>query len=225
MSDFIMSRSAKLKELLVFLEGSCGFHNLCNGRLNGVNKIVRRKKVLILVSLPEFIFITSQFLNALGIPHETVIDVSKSYQGSHVEMPSFKNCRDRQQHFSLINENATHRFMRSPSDSYNPSSVDVLIGDPEFIGQYCPGIISYADYIISLDENWSGRGRNHADGIVMKNIRFYQGNPNNSSRFIKFVVENTYEQIFVAAQSVKDPRIISPQNQGMIVDSYTHSSI
>lgn len=100
---------------------------------------------------------------------------------------------------------AIRRFIGSASDRYATSSLDVLIGDPQSLGRHYSGLsASSADYVISLDEDWSGRGRNDIDAILMKNYLFHKGPSDCPTRFIKFVVENTFDQIFTAPQSMHD---------------------
>jgi len=228
LAEFIIERSAKLKELLVFLEETCGYSRTSYDGFTKRANQKTRKKILILAALPEVIHITSFFLKSVGIPHETV-GVSMSHQGlmdhsyrthvaptHHSEQISFDDDRDRHTCQSILDQCAIRRFIGSTSDKHASSNIDILIGDPQSLGNQDSGLCaSSADYVVSLDEDWSGRGRNNIDGILMKNFLFYQGTSSNSrTRFIKLVLQNSFDQIFLAPQPIPNHRT-TLDTQGM----------
>ena len=212
MADFIIDRSAKLKELLLFFQETCGYSSSSYEEDKKVRNIIK-KKILILASLPEVIRITSLFLNALGIRNETVGGTNSpcgSYD--HPNMASVDpscssyglssdDIRDRQYCQTIRDQRTIRRFIES-------TNLDVLIGDPLSLGHQYSGLTaSSADYVVSLDEDWSSLGRSNIDDILMKNFICHQ--EGRRTQFIKLVVENTYDQIFVSPQSINDPVIVS----------------
>jgi len=186
----------------------------------------KRQKVLILAALPEVLLLTSIFLNSIGISNELLMSVTfkqgnrctASHNNSN-DSPSFKDAMSSQT--NVLNSEDVFQSLLSRSRSTNAwircqqaivrfdkinhmqtdakPSLDLILSSPATLGSDSLGLCaSNADVIISMDEDWSGRGDLHTMSILMKcqrrqhNLNFLR-----KQRFIKLISKGTCEHVFL----------------------------
>jgi len=224
----ILMNSAKMKELTAVLLTECG-HAIGSGESDseelsqllpggpttqggGTTKKTKRKKVLVLASLPEAQAVVSKLLTFLGIAHGKLRSSSSS-------SPSQTEADIAAEEASIIdslawieNQHILSRFnARSDGTSSSgaasrapPSSAcDVLLASPLTIGSQYGGLsASAADVVISLDEDWSGHSQGLIESILARNLMHHclLENPSASKarpKWIKLVCDDSCEKIFL----------------------------
>ncbi len=198
----LLERSSKLRQLLLILSKDCGIDVPSKSYLLGTKTTRRgrksssgkRKKVLILASLPEVILLISSFLSAIGIAHER-LELQGCLQASAYSEGETEASTLAQSISSWSQcQQSIGRFEFSPSDS---SSTSVLVSSPHSLSSTSLGLnASNAEVIISLDEDWSGGSDLSTFSILKKNItRNMQ--KTTGRKYIKLIAEDTCEQSFL----------------------------
>lgn len=205
----LLTESSKLKQLLLILCKDCGFDVPEKGFLLGSKapqkgkraSLARKKKVLILASLPEVLLLISSFLNTIGIAHDLLFppyltmthsennDPSLVIDDRHMVWAHFQNSIKQ---YDTKNSNGTQSESR-----FGP---DVLISSPTLLGSSSLGIgASSAEVVISMDEDWSGRTDLSLYSILEKNRinNLLKGD----RHYIKLISEGTCEQTFLSCDT------------------------
>jgi len=202
----LIDGSSKLRQLLSILCKDCGFDLPAKSFLLGSkparrgrkSSALKRKKVLVLASLPEVLLLISSFLNALGIAHELLAPPpSHTLPNQH----GIDTVSSTEHTLSWIQcQQAIARFGSCPSDdslSKSRVKLNVLVSSPNTLASTSLGLgASNAEVVISMDEDWSGRHDLSTFSVLRKNIT------NNSQKatgrkFIKVISEATCEESFL----------------------------
>lgn len=181
----IMEGSGKLSHLASFLssESSVPLSKETQNsvwRKEGKRKSVKVKhspmknKVVVLASLPEIQILISVFLLSLGINHEYIPDefgTTQCWISGQVRLTGFNH--------------------QNPDD---PSATNIVICSLVTIAGDHGGVgVDTADAVISVDEDWSGRGELLFNALLH---RFWCA-LNKQCRFIKLVAAGTSEEQFI----------------------------
>ena len=225
----ILMNSAKMQELTNVLVTECGYE-IASGESDdevlgqilpdtskapggGAAKKTKRKKVLILASLPEAQAVVSNLLTSLGVAHgklrsssssssppetgtdivtkeDSIIDSLAWIENQHI-LSRFNTGVD-----TTVSSGAANRALPS-------SACDVLLASPSTIGSQYGGLsASSADVVISLDEDWSGHSQRLIESILARNLMHHclLENPSSSKprpKWIKLVCDDSCEKIFL----------------------------
>ena len=204
----LLEKSSKLRQLLSILCKDCGFDVPAKNFLLDTKPSKRgrksssgkRKKVLILATLPEVLVLISSFLNATGIAHELLTPPSCITGPSHTGIqdtspPSAESV------LSWIHcQQSIGRFDDSLPDadsSKSSMSVNVLVSSPNSLASTSLGLsASNAEVVISVDEDWSGGSDLLMYSILRKN-RTKNMQKATGRKYIKLIAEHTCEQSFL----------------------------
>lgn len=196
----LLDSSSKLRQLLTILCKDCGFDvpvkkyllgskTTRRGRKSSASK---RKKVLILASLPEVLLLLSSFLNALGIAHKLLAPPVLSKQHSQEEDSCQRVWMENQIFLDLYNYDSDDQSQKSTAFSLN-----VLVSSPKMLASTSFGIgASNADVIVSVDEDWSGSSDLSVFSILRKNV-MRNSQKVTGRKFIKIISEDSCEQTFL----------------------------
>ena len=234
---YVLDRSAKLRELYKFLTDECGYKNRHNHpSLNSQEvihfddeKILDKKKVLILATLPEAQVLVSKFLNSVGFAHEllmthsylpskqninqySTVKISNGCSYKAIKQHMHDRANDVPESFFMSwiqSQQSISRYSTKCIDDSNKfistDSCNILVSSPESFDSSSGGLIpSSADIVISLDEDWSGKGNLLLDSIASKIYVHKECSSKSSPTFIKFITEGTCEQTFFATYSTDD---------------------
>lgn len=201
----LIEESSKLRQLLNILSKECGYdipskHFLLGtkptrvGRKRSVKH--RRKKVLILATLPEVLLLISSFLNAIGIAHDLLLP-----SGS---LPGLNFLDDRSQSsqnvdcvLSWIHHQQSIAKFESTINDQDLPGVTMLVCAPSALASTSFGLsASNAEIVISVDEDWSGRSDLHIYTLLRKN-RTHNMLKLTGRKYIKLVAEETCEESFL----------------------------
>lgn len=184
------------------------------------------KKILILASLPEVQVLLCMFLNSCGIPHELFADQKvprksdQETQSSHMNVSTcVSNWTESQR--SLI------RFSNTQSNpSYSSTrSNNILVLSPHAATQHQGGLrISYADLIVDVDSDWSGRCVDLINSIVMAcTVR----REDNEVKCVRLLSANTCEEHFLSKDLLCEDEsddesslLIETDNYGYITSAF-----
>lgn len=219
----MMNKSSKMKELLRVLVTECGV-DIASGfesiealssdgddDLNSVKKGAKKNaKVLILATLVEAQLLASSFLSAIGLHHEVLVSFdakrcASSRSGSNPSestlSPSYTSSAESGYSWAWC-QAVLSRF----NDVSTDRSIDIVISSPMTISSLIGGIgVANADFVISIDEDWSGREAAHINSIFSK-IYWSERRPSAEAvssvakvpcKFIKLVCRNTCEYSFL----------------------------
>lgn len=195
----LLEKSSKMKELLHILATECG-HEVANELIQAPAKDLdpntnntKRAKVIILATLTEAQLMTSYFLSAVGLHHEVL--VSLQTKGSSFPATDASTWAWSQNVISQFNDgcftegNHPRRFF------------DILVAPPITLSSHCCGIGAIsADFVISIDEDWSGREELHIASLLSKLRANKKGNSNSSKppcKLVKIVSKSTCEDTFI----------------------------
>ena len=205
--DFLV-HSSKLQQLLNILHKDCGCEIAESDKLltvtpRNTRKRRKRKKVLILSSLPDILRITSLFLNAVGISHELVLPAAKYDAMQPIQTSSCTSS-------SLNWLHCQQTIARFEMGSASGTTYDIILSSPEVLGSSSLGLsASNAEVVISLDEDWSGRSNLLYYSILMKNC--VQADSGDGRKYIKLIAEDTCEESFLTfAKKVKGGSSVYP---------------
>ncbi|KAL7554279.1 hypothetical protein ACHAWF_017722, partial [Thalassiosira exigua] len=214
----VMKKSSKMKELLCLLTGKCG-HNVeskselledgFGAGVQGLEGFKRNKarKVLILATLVEAQLLTSLFLSAVGLHHEVLVSLTNKAKyhapavlTSTTDEYSMSSWAWSQELLSQFD----HTIGGGSGSMHR--AVDILIASPKAISsQNCGLSASSAEFVISIDEDWSGREAIHQTSTVSKILtRHGLGRGTESCTFIKLICENTCEDSFLCKGNTTD---------------------
>lgn len=213
----IMKKSSKMKELLRVLVTEGGFKVARGMALFGsssdcgedpisVKKApVEKAKVLILATLVEAQLLASSFLSAVGLHHEVLVSsVANQYSTPPSTMSSVES-----EHSWAWCQECLSRFNNASLER----PIDILIASPMTASSLSCGIgLANADFVISIDEDWSGREASHIMSIFSKiywsrlraPVDAASSAANDSCKFIKLVCRNTCECAFLYNDSAQD---------------------
>lgn len=198
-ANSLLEKSSKLKELLHILTKECG-HEVPSELIQSSPKDLdpnatskKRAKVIILATLTEAQLMTSYLLSAVGLHHEVLLSFQK--KGASSPAIDASTWAWSQNVISQFNDgcftegNHPRRFF------------DILVASPITLSSHCCGIgANSADFVISIDEDWSGREELHVVSLLSK-IRANEKGISNSSKspckFVKIVSKSTCEDTFI----------------------------
>lgn len=177
-ANSLLRKSSKLKELVSILTTEAGyrvddesFKGLFNSSDTSHEDFDPRKKVAILAVLPEVQQLVSLFLNSLGIQNELMS------QNTHSGISVLGNGGELQQKQNGVNwaiqQRVLSRFCDDPNDlaDSEPSNSKIVIASPSLLSGWNTGLgIEGADIIISLDDDWTGRGGRMVDSLVRRSL-------------------------------------------------------
>lgn len=191
----LLLKSSKLKELLRMLTAECG-HDIPDELtqflsidLDPSSTRKKKAKVIILATLTEAQLLTSHFLSAIGLHHEVLL--SFQTKGSSFLPTDASAWAWSQNVISQFNDdciakgNHPHRF------------IDILVASPITLSSHSCGIgATSADFVISIDEDWSGREEMHVASFRSK-LRGARKNSKPPCKFVKIVSKSTCEYTFL----------------------------
>lgn len=195
-STQLLEKSSKMKELLDILTRECGHevpNELTQKFVNDLDTTATRKKkakVIILATLTEAQLLTSHFLSAIGLHHEVL--VSFQTNGSS-NLPTDTSAWAWSQNvISQFNDDST------PERDQTHRFLDILVTSPFTLSSHNCGIgINSADFVISIDEDWSGRGEMHVASFLSKLRSSKEGAAEPLCKFVKIVSKGTCEDTFI----------------------------
>ena len=159
----------------------------------------QRKKVLLLISLPEGKSMVSRLLGSIGIAHETLLPTKHS--GNNEESLDT---------FAWVeNQHILSRFNSFKVGSAS-SACDILVASPsEIVSYHCGLSASAADVIVSIDEEWSGSSQGSIESILARNFMYHGfGEDVSSSKakplWIKLVSDSSCERNFLFPEGIPD---------------------
>jgi hypothetical protein len=199
----LIEGSSKLRQLLSILCKDCGFVVPAKSYLLGTkatrrgrkSSAAKRKKVLVLASLPEVLLLISSFLNALGISHELLTSPPSHTLPSRIDdilstdyTLSWIQCQQ-----SLARFDHDHC-----DDSPLPNiKLNVLVSSPNTLASTSLGLgASNAEVVISMDEDWSGSFDLSTFSILRKNLT-HNSQKVTGRKYIKVISEDTCEETFL----------------------------
>jgi hypothetical protein len=200
----ILVGSAKLRELLSILQNECNckFEGLAAFISSSQPKAKKQssfpKKVVILAVLPEVQILVSVLLHCVGIGHEFVKSPwsfsGQRYCDVKADVPGKHESKARVAWLECQEALARFNSPSTPGDSV--ARRNILIASSEVIGCDYGGIgIDMADFVISIDDDWSGRNelmiRSLVAGLCPRKQALEE-----SCRFLSLVCEATCEEIF-----------------------------
>lgn len=195
----LLEKSSKLKELLHILANECG-HEVPNELIQTLSKDFdpnatskKRAKVIILATLTEAQLITSYFLSAVGLHHEVLVSLqTKGVSSLATDASTW-----------AWGQNVISQFNDAcfPDDNHQNRFVDILVASPITLSSHSCGVgATSADFVISIDEDWSGREEVQVASLLSK-LRASETSATSSSKspckFIKIVSKNTCEDTFI----------------------------
>lgn len=207
----LLDSSSKLRQLLTILCKDCGFDVPVKNYLLGSKTTRRgrkssaskRKKVLILASLPEVLLLLSSFLNALGITHKLLAPPVLSKQQSQEEDSCQRLWMENQFFLDLYNHDSDDQ-----SQKITAFSLNVLVSSPKMLASTSFGIsASNADVIVSVDEDWSGSNDLSVFSILRKNVT-RNSQKVTGRKFIKIVSEDSCEQTFLTHEKSRGKKVL-----------------
>jgi len=146
----------------------------------------KKKKVLILSCLADTLQLTSLFLNSVGISHELLMPLLPPENNVPIQVHSYLL------KWTLCQQ-AIARFEKKAEEGI---SCDIILTSPEVLGSKKLGLsAANAEYIISIDEDWSGRSSLQIYSILMKNC--IQADSGGGRKYIKLISEDTCEESFL----------------------------
>jgi len=198
-ANLLLEKSSKLKELLHILTKECGHevpNELIQSSLKDLDPKVtskKRAKVIILATLTEAQLMTSYLLSAVGLHHEVLVSFQKKGSSSPAIDASTwawgQNVISQFNDGCFTEENHPRRFF------------DILVASPITLSSHCCGIgATSADFVISIDEDWSGREELHVASFLSKLRASEKSMANNSKpqcKFVKIVSKSTCEDTFI----------------------------
>lgn len=145
-------------------------------------------RVLILASLPESQLLVSILLQALGIDHDVL-----------VRRIGAKDAIENDDHRrSTLAWNEAQLALSDFNDPDVEDEVKVIVCSPLTIAGDHGGLGGeLADVIISLDEDWSGRGELIQKALVARNTYYEKAFKDDACVFLKIVTSDTCEEVFL----------------------------
>ena len=194
----LLDKSSKMRELLHVLTRECG-HEVPTDLLECLpNEIApsatqpKKMKVIILATLTEAQLMTSYLLSAVGLHHEVLI----TFQGRGSSSPVSGACSWAWCQNVISDFNEGHL-----TDGNNQRKfIDIVVASPITLSSHCCGVgASSADFVISIDEDWSGREELHVVSLLSK---FRAGEdttkmPKSPCKFLKIISKSTCEDTFI----------------------------
>ncbi len=202
LAEALLSNSGKFSQLIAILEKECGYTLDCD---KDVRKLIEcawsgkavdvafRRKVVILANLPMTQWLVSILLGSLGIRHKLI-----RREFSHTSNPSNEEVRKHKQAALSWAESQTtltafnsEEHIRDKLGIY--ASSDVLIVSPDSLASWHGGVgIDNADFVISLDEDWSGRELGTLEA-AMSRWKAITTLRKSSSKTIRLICKNSIE--------------------------------
>lgn len=195
----LLEKSSKMKELLHILVNECG-HDVPSELIqpspmdvNPNTTSKKKAKVIILATLPEAQLMTSYFLSAVGLHHEVL--VSLQMKGASFPSTDASTWAWSQNVISQFNDGYC-------SEGNHPNRFfDIIVSSPITLSSHGCGVgATSADFVISLDEDWSGREELHVTSLLSK-LRASEKSAAISSKppckFVKIVSKSTCEDSFI----------------------------
>jgi hypothetical protein len=191
----LMNGSAKLRELVSILKFECGFklrgeevvEKLLNVRkCNLTNK---SKKVVILAVLPEVQILVSLLLHALGVRHDLlhttgIVDDNSTATRSNSNQAGAIAWSYYQTILSRFNDDDMDQ---------SPCSPNILVATPNCLAGWNLGLgIETADIVITVDEDWTGRGNFVLSSVVAK-IHAFKDFTKSQSSLVRLVCADSVE--------------------------------
>lgn len=182
-AKYLLSRSGKLRELLVILVDRCGFEISVEAQKD-LEKLLRqtdakvprktakRKKVAILAELPEAQLLVSILLNCLGIRNALMLAQKMKLFGTKpIEGDSMADYSSRLAVLWGQSQGVLSRFsnVNYATDVMKATDIDIVVLSQIDLGGLSHGVgIESADVVISIDEDWSGRNRFITDSMMRR---------------------------------------------------------
>lgn len=195
----LLEKSSKMKELLHILVNECG-HDVpseliqpSSMDINPNTTSKKKAKVIILATLTEAQLMTSYFLSAVGLHHEVL--VSLQTKGSSFPATDASTWAWSQNVISQFN------YGHCTEGNHPNRFFDILVASPITLSSHGCGVgATSADFVISMDEDWSGREELHVSSLLSK-LRASEKSAAISSKppckFVKIVCKSTCEDSFI----------------------------
>ena len=196
-STQLLEKSSKMKELLDILTRECGHEvpneltqNFVKDLDTNATRKKKKAKVIILATLTEAQLLTSHFLSAIGLHHEVLVSFQTNGSSNLPTDTSAwawsQNVISQFNDDSIPERGQPHRFL------------DILVASPFTLSSHNCGIgINSADFVISIDEDWSGRGEMHVASVLSKLRSSEEGTAKPLCKFVKIVSKGTCEVTFI----------------------------
>jgi hypothetical protein len=174
-ANLLLQKSSKMKELVSILTTDAGFK--IDMEESSIRSPVdpaaysqeRTKKVAILAVLPEAQKLISLFLNSVGIPNEVMC--RESLVGP-ISMEDSNELHEKQIGMAWAKQQRIlSRFCGDVSDVDNnvPYGCNIVIAAPSHLVRWNNGLgIEGADVIVSMDDDWTGRGGYMVDTLLRR---------------------------------------------------------
>ena len=172
----------------------------------------KKKKVLILASLPEALLLVHIFLNSCGIAHEFLTSFTPNVLHGSLE----KNEMMQLANFSQISawveaQRVLARFDRASfEDCNNSPRCDVLLANPAGVGAAHVGLSpGAADMIVSVDEDWTNQGKMMIESIIKYCQSRHSDRFGRSFQLIKLICADTCEESFLVSGVSNSNKMVS----------------
>jgi len=230
----ILDGSAKLRGLVAILKNECDFvieggdalklllnteEPGCETTGNDRKPSKLPKKVVILAALPEVQIIISVLLNCIGIAHELLLRPSRFFNPSQSDITL--SLPEKQANASTLAwiecQQALARF-NSHGATKSAITSNLVVASPDILAGDHGGIsIDMADFVITVDEDWSGRDelvvRSLVAGLIQPNLRI----KDNGCQLLRLVCAKTCEENFL---SIAPERISCVMQSKLEANSY-----
>jgi len=178
----------------------------------------KRKKVLILASLPEALLLVHIFLNSCGIAHDFLTTFTSNVLHGSIE----KNEMMQLSNFSQISawveaQRVLARFDRTSfEDCNNSPRCDVLLANPAIVGAAHLGLSpGAADMIVSVDEDWTNQGKMMIESIIKYCQSRHSDRIGRSFQLIKLICADTCEESFLVSGVSNSNKIVSSFSENL----------
>ena len=196
----LLEKSSKMKELLHILARECG-HEVSNELIQTSQKDLdpnttskKKTKVIILATLSEAQLMTSYFLSAVGLHHEVLVSLQTKAPPSPATDASVW----------AWSQSVISQFVNDgcfTEDNHPNRFLDILVASPITLSSHGCGVgATSADFVISIDEDWSGREELHVASLLSKLRASEKGAskcPKPPCKFVKIVSKSTCEDTFI----------------------------
>lgn len=209
----LLQGSAKLRELISILKFECRYtlpyeemlkphlnarphSRSSSGSKNDGNK---RKKIVILAVLPQLQNSISTLLNSLGVRHDT-LDKTASVGPSGALHQIEEKALAWLQHQTILS-----RFKQDREDEDSLPSSDIIVASPASLAGWNQGLgIEDADVVVSLDEDWTGRGDFILSSLVAR-LQTYKSFTKRRLQLIRLICADTIEdKVFSDCGKIKE---------------------
>ncbi|CAB9518904.1 DNA binding protein [Seminavis robusta] len=205
LASLILDGSAKLRGLVSLLRNECGYE--INGaeevsstpKPNSRNTSYSPSKVVVLAVLPEIQVLVSVLLSCIGVGHELLmspyLNPCQAYGNTTIAPPGKQMIADTAAWLEC--QEVVSRFNCPPSSS-KQLNINILVASPDIFAGDHGGIgVDVSDFIISVDDDWSGRNELLMRSLMASLVPRQKIFKKRHCRFLSLVCERTCEASFL----------------------------